>query len=665
MLHQESKRLLAYLETTSLLESYRYSIYESGKGSIPDEIDRELCGAQGIPHLCREICVPSLSSAVENAMSSGKPAFFRCPLGLFSFVIPVSVDSCLVCGGVRENLFDLYFRESEEFEFLKGKKKAHPYEILEQLEKLPVTTEKEARETMLKVERLIASFYAEERMPPVDSADALPGSITKVAESIENSETLKSAIALYIETLGIMFDIPAIAIVLKDENSDLFIMESCWGAFSDASYLSADMLPFKEKEFATATLSKEEVTSLFPKSEMNSAVCIPFANENELFGMATLFNASLTDNDTNLAGLLTGKLVKKIEQNILDRESRRSQRGMRLLEMFRTLALSESQKELLRLITEMAAELVDAASGSLMLLDREGKVLRVASAMGINPVLAQNLYTRVGEGIAGRVAASGAPLLVMDIEKELQMARPNRTRFATRSCISLPLLFKGETIGVLNLADKNSSAPFSQADLDVLTAFLDQATIILERSTILKKAKQSIITDPLTGLYNLRFIKKRLNEELSRSIRHNLQMTLIIASLDHSAAGHNAAERAAGDRLVKEIARTLSSSLREIDLIGRIGKKEFCVILPSTSMKESLHVAGRIMGAQNEREISTSIGIASYPDNGASSGELINAAKAALLQAETEGGNRIRCSMTDRVIKVDATQSKRLAAESR
>ena len=650
----QSERLLAYLKNTPLLENYCLYIYPSSKAVAPDKINRHLCGTKGIAHLCHKICLPALSVAIEDALTNNKTVFFRCPLGLYSFAVPVSADSCLVCSGMRENLFDLYFYGSEQFEFLKEKQNVHPYEILEQLEKLPVSTEKKVRETMSNVERLIASFTSGEKTQAVDSNTNMQSTFINVAAEIKGGESLNKAKALFGETLGILLDIPQVVIVLKDEESDCYLIESCWGTFTGPSYLTSKNLPFQGKKYLPAILTEDKVKEFFPGAGMTKAICLPLSDNNDLFGMAVLFNVSLNAHDLSLVEILTGKLVEKLRKNIINRKSHRQQRDVRVLEMIRTLALTESQDDLMRLIMEMAAELVEASNGSLMLIDKCGKMLHSTAALGINPVLARSLSTRIGEGIAGRVAATGDPILITDIEQEQHLGRENRIRFGTKSCICLPLRIKGSIIGVLNLADKKNNAPFMAADQDILSTFIDQATIILERTTTLKKAIMNTISDPLTGLYNLRFIRKRLNEELSRSIRYNLQLSLIIVSLDNFATYHEAGGRPFANRVMKETARVLNASLRDIDLVGRFSDAEFCIILPSTPLKEAEFVAGRIKravereltennGSPNLGAMTNSIGIASFPENGASSSDIINAARAALAQAEAEGGNKI-CS---------------------
>jgi diguanylate cyclase (GGDEF)-like protein len=651
---QQSERLLTYLKNTPLLDGYCLSIYSS---SSQDTITGHLCSTRGIPHLCHKICQPYLNVSINEALSTKKPVFFLCPLGLFSFAVPVSTSSCLVCSGLRENLFDLYFYRSEQLEFLK-EKNVYPFEILEQLEKLPVSTEKDVRETMLKVANLVASFTADEMMQSVDSSTYLQNTFMDVAASIGRAESFDKAVALFSEMFGILFDIPAIALVLKDEESDNFIIETSWGSSPASSYPYIKVLPFQEQEYVPVFLTTKEIGSLFPGNKAASATCLPLFESTELFGMAVLFDTSLSSLELSLCEILTSRFVCKIKENYKDRETWRKQRVVRLLEMVRTLVLTENQDDLLHLIVAMAAELVDASSGSLMILDNNSKILRVVSALGMNPVLARSLSTKKGEGIAGMVAATGTPLLVTDIEQEPYFGRPNRKRFGTKSCISLPLQFKGTTIGVLNLADKKNSAPFILPDQEILGTFLEQATIILGRSTALRKARLNSITDPLTGLYNMRFLKKRLNEELSRSIRHNLHLTLIIVRLENLTRHQGVKARAHTQWVVKKMAQILTASLRDIDLVGRSSEVEFCLVLPATPKKEGAFVAERIARAikvelakdndsSDRQSLHISTGIAFFPEDGASSADLIKAARNAIFQRDAEAGGKSALPLSD------------------
>jgi len=652
MIPQQSERLTAYLKNLPLLDGYSLSIHTAGREETPQDGNECLCGATGMAPLCNELCLPSLMDFIEQTSKSGKPVLFRCSLGLYSFIIPFQADSCLICGGVRENLFNLYFNESGLFELTHENQKIHPHEILEQLEKLPVTTEKKVRETMLEVESLIHSFGSEGRKQPIESDAQLIHAIRNVAEAIGKEESFDKAIALFSETLAILFDIPAIALYLKEAESGCFQLETCWGGFSGPSRLPRETLPFHNDMYFPTILAADEVRELFPEAGMNGAICLPLADNDDFLGMAVLFDVSLTAHNIHLVELLADNLAGKLKEKSADNETKRKHRHIRLLEMFRTLALTEDQEDLLGLMMNMAAELAGAANGSLMLTDDSGQVLRIAASLGIHTALSRNLYTRMNEGIAGSVAVSGSPLLVRDIEREQRLGRKNRSRFVTKSCISLPLRFKGRTIGVLNLADKTNNAPFTSDDQKDISTFIDQATIILARTLRLGKAKRNSAIDTLTGLYNPVFLKRRLSEELSRSSRHKLPLTLVIVRLDNLSAGKSNADRAHADWLVKDMARIISASLRDIDLVGRFGDSDFCILLPSTPMMESIHAVERInLSLNNELNgseyrmqpevISASVGIASFPENGMSADDIISAARDALLQAEAEGGSKI------------------------
>lgn len=641
---QLSERLLNYLKKSPLLDGYCLAVFSSPGTVQPNKINRHLCGTRGIPHLCHKICLPSLNVAVDQAVNTGKSVFFLCPLGLFSFAVPISATSCLVCSGKRESLFDLYFYRSEQLQFLK-EKNIYPFEILEQLEKLPVSSEKEVMETMLKVERLIKTSSPVEQMQQVKASVSLKNTFMSVADSMALTENFDKAVALFSESLGILFDIPAIALVLKDEESNCCIIESCWGTFPTPSYLGEKTLPFHDTKFSPKKLSSDEVREMFPGCKSNSAICLPLSDDDNLFGMVVLFDTYLTTDNLTLAEILTSRLVEKLKEHLKIRKTSRQQRIVSLLEMIRTLSQTENQDNLLRMIVEMAAELVDASNGSLMIIDKKSNLLHVVSALGIHPAVARSLTARIGEGIAGKVAVSGTPILVTDIEKEQQIGRGNRIRFGTKSCISLPLRFKGTTIGVLNLADKKNNAPFTPADQEILSTFSEQATIILGRTTLLKKARLNNIFDPLTELYTMRFLKQRFNEELSRSMRYNLQMSLIVVSLGTPQA---AGVPGNTDLAVKNVARILGSSLRDIDLLGRSGETEFCLVLPSTPLKEGTFVAERIKQAIREEFncgndpsdalcMPVNAGIASFPEDGASAVELIKAARSRISRNDAEG----------------------------
>jgi HD-GYP domain-containing protein (c-di-GMP phosphodiesterase class II) len=131
----------------------------------------------------------------------------------------------------------------------------------------------------------------------------------------------------------------------------------------------------------------------------------------------------------------------------------------------------------LTLLVEMLSEFLQARKASIMLLDREQQVLRIVAAKGLDSEFVQNTRLEVGERIAGKVAQTGEPLHVFDIESDGEFGRANNALFyGTRSFVSAPLRDGDDVIGVLNVSDHVEEREFTRADRELLEAL---STIIV------------------------------------------------------------------------------------------------------------------------------------------------------------------------------------------
>ena len=316
------------------------------------------------------------------------------------------------------------------------------------------------------------------------------------------------------------------------------------------------------------------------------------------------------------------------------------------------LLVSDGKEDLYSNILEIAADLLSACRGSIMLIDRNGEDIHVVSSKGRSADFAGRLKLRVGTGIAGIVAKTGTPLLVSDVEKDLRIAMQNRPHYETKSLISIPLKINEKIIGVLNLSDKMDLVSFNDEDLDLLTLFSILASLLIERTSVMEEAcrfEQLSLTDPLTGLFNRRFLNHRIEEELNRSLHQGLEFTLLFIDLDHFKKYNDRFGHLAGDHALKRAAEIIKSAVRCMDVVTRFGGEEFCVLLPGISKQTALVVAERIReGIESENlhsgeelgRLTASLGISTFPEDGSTVTTLLHAADIAAYQAKECGRNR-------------------------
>jgi len=161
---------------------------------------------------------------------------------------------------------------------------------------------------------------------------------------------------------------------------------------------------------------------------------------------------------------------------------------------------------------------------------------------------------------------------------------------------------------------------------------------------------QQSIRDPLTGLYNRRYLEESLAREVARCARRKLPLAVMMFDLDHFKAFNDAHGHGGGDALLVAFARLVQESCRAEDIACRFGGEEFTLILPeadATLARERAHqllhdTAQLVVEHDHARlsRVTTSIGIAVLPENGTDGGTLMNAADAALYRAKARGRNQ-------------------------
>ena len=162
------------------------------------------------------------------------------------------------------------------------------------------------------------------------------------------------------------------------------------------------------------------------------------------------------------------------------------------------------------------------------------------------------------------------------------------------------------------------------------------------------------VTDPLTGLFNRRFLEARAAEEIDRSRRYGTPLSLLVVDLDGLKAINDTRGHKAGDEALRAVARSLSEGARTNDVPARVGGDEFVVLLPHTARAEALVVGTRIASAVAQRAdargnvaIAVSVGVSELDGARTASLEaLLAAADGALYDAKKAGGGRVVGAVT-------------------
>jgi diguanylate cyclase (GGDEF)-like protein len=187
-------------------------------------------------------------------------------------------------------------------------------------------------------------------------------------------------------------------------------------------------------------------------------------------------------------------------------------------------------------------------------------------------------------------------------------------------------------------------------DLRVLMQLAEMAGRSLANAEMFTQSVSIGATDELTGAHNRRYLFRRLAEEITRARQSGTPLSVFIFDIDHFKEVNDAYGHAEGDRLLKEISTTAMRTVRDIDLVARLGGEEFAVILPGTNILDALAIAERVRMAIERLQYSTqndealrsavSCGVAALNENGQTPAQLLAAADACLLEAKRAGRNR-------------------------
>ena len=307
-------------------------------------------------------------------------------------------------------------------------------------------------------------------------------------------------------------------------------------------------------------------------------------------------------------------------------------------------------KSLLQYILNQAIEITNAEKGSIMLYDLETNRLIIRVLAGLKDKVYQDKVNNgeikcktflPGEGIAGRVFQTGVPMVIDKAGEDDCFVEPDSSY--VRSIVCIPMMVFNEALGVINVTNKLDEQGFTQEDVEMLKAVGDQAAVAINKAQLWEMA----VTDSLTGLYVRRYFMAKFQEEIHRAERYKKVLTVVMADLDRFKSVNDNYGHTAGDRVLRAVGKFLQKNIRDVDILARYGGEEFVILLPENDKYEAYTLSERLRQGFSELklealpQLTMSLGIASYPQDGKTLEQLIKKADTAMYTAKQMGRNKV------------------------
>ena len=219
--------------------------------------------------------------------------------------------------------------------------------------------------------------------------------------------------------------------------------------------------------------------------------------------------------------------------------------------------------------------------------------------------------------------------------------------------LEIPMIARGEIMGLFQLfADGDAAEARLEGVTGLASAIADGMSLALANMGLREKLRNQALRDPLTGLYNRRYMEDCLQRFVRLADRENREVSVVMVDLDHFKTLNDEHGHAFGDAVLRDTAMTIVGGLRETDIVCRYGGEELVVILPDCNLDraadkaEALRLRIEALSQTHGASISASFGVAGVPYTSSGVSDLLAAADGALYRAKQNGRNQVATAPT-------------------
>jgi diguanylate cyclase (GGDEF)-like protein len=311
----------------------------------------------------------------------------------------------------------------------------------------------------------------------------------------------------------------------------------------------------------------------------------------------------------------------------------------------------QSEHDPMRILGVMADQMsrvVQVSEMAIFVADYE--TFRLVPVLATGPdadeILADSMS--LDAGITGWAFAKGTPQNIPDTSKHPLARQIPGTAYVEESLLLVPLVATEHKLGIINCW-RLGVGQFSDRELEAASLFAHVAASAWRNAQLYGELVNAAMTDPLTRLYNSRWLRDTGERDLARAGRDEKPLSLLLVDLDHFKAVNDSSGHAIGDLLLQRVATQLRTTVRGADAVVRLGGEEFVILLHECSADSALLVAEAVRAAVRDvavpegcslDQLTASVGIATYPDHGRDLDQLLGAADRAMYAAKHDGRDR-------------------------
>jgi len=363
--------------------------------------------------------------------------------------------------------------------------------------------------------------------------------------------------------------------------------------------------------------------------------------------------APFSDEDERLVQTLCAEIFRALEAERVmgDMKTTRDEKK-RFYDAIELLNRTNKPDEVFRAIMKVAGERVPFDSAAVTLVELEGarRVHRVAAVHGERWAALAGRSFAGGDGFVQRVVELDTTLPAASVDLGRAALFDASTPLKGLGWVRiLPLRAGGEVLGTVVLAGAARDRPPTPDHVRQLEVFAGQAAQSILRARLYEDAERLATTDGLTGLTNHRTFQTRLDEHLALAARREERVSLLLCDVDHFKSVNDTYGHPVGDEVLRGVARVLAGEARQTDVVARYGGEEFAIVMPCTEGQGAAVIAERIRERiaaatfqtdQGPLRVTMSLGVATWPEDGAKKPELVERADACLYHAKRHGRNQ-------------------------